>query len=478
VNARTRTALTTLALTAAAAGAAAWAFFGVEKGTQKEKEQKEVEARLVFFDKAKVKEVLVEAKGEKTRLVHGADGSWQVAEPVKAPGDKGAAEAILDKLVLLRRKSEVKKAGEVKDDQELGAFGLAKPRAKVTVTPETGAPEWVALGDDQPFDNSIYARSTDGSVALVGGDAKFPLEKSSLELREKRVLVFEDKDVKKVDILGPSLAYGFEKDGEHWKLTAPLPDKADDATVTKILGALRSLRAEAFAPADPGTMGLAKPRWTVELVRSDGSTWSLAIGEGERAGKKQLFARRADGVLPDVAVLPETAAKDLDADTFALRDKTVVAFDRDKVGEVKLKVPAGELVVKKEMKSVDGGPAEETWSLVTPRKAPAKRWKISGFLYTLSSLKATAFTDETGKHASELGFDKPAATISLLDGEGKELAKIELGREGSGKQAFRSSQSPRIFDVDKQRLSEMPRKVEDLEDKEEKPAPQPSPKPG
>lgn len=471
MNARTRTALTTLGLTAAAAGAAAWAFFGVEKGAQKEKELKETEARLVFFDKDKVKELLVEAKGEKTRLVHGADGSWQVAEPVKAPGDKGAAESILDKLVLLRKKSEVKKAGEVKDDKELTPFGLAKPRAKVTVTPGTGTPEWVALGDDQPFDNSIYARSTDGAVALVGGDAKFPLEKATLDLREKRVLVFEDKDVKKVDVLGPSLAYGFERDGEHWKLTAPLPDRADDATVTKVLGALRSLRAEAFAPADEKAMGLSKPRYTVELVRTDGSTWSLAIGEGERAGKKQLFARRADGVIPDVAVLPETAAKELEADTFALRDKTVVAFDRDKVAQVKLKVPSGELAVKKEMKSVDGGPAEESWSLVTPKQAPAKRWKISGFLYTLSSLKATAFTDESGKHAAELGFDKPVATILLLDGDGKELAKLELGREAAGKQAIRAAGSPRIFDVDKQRLSEMPRKVEDLEDKEEKPAP-------
>jgi hypothetical protein len=462
MNARARTALTTLGLIAAMVGIFTYAYYGVEKKEEAEAAKKATEEKLYAFDRIRVKQVVVEVNAGKTRIERATEGDgWRIVEPVQAEADKTAVDQVIDKVAGLIRKSEVAGSNEGQAEQ----YGLAKPVVQVTLTLDDGRTETLALGETNAFDGSVYARPTDGRVVLVGGDARFPVEKKTFDLREKRLMIFEDKEVTKVEVTGVK-KYGFIRDGEKWKLTAPLQDQAESQTVDKVLMALRGLRATAFLPEGKKEHGLDKPRWTVTLTLRDGLKHTLALGEPAAKGKAdaaKLYARRVEG--GEVAEIPPTIAKELDLSTLDLRDKTVVAFDREKVAAVKFDGASGPIEVKKSSQKSDAGATEEGWAIAAPQSAPAKRWKMSGLLYGLSSLKATAFADESGKKVAEHGLDKPTQTVTFLDGEGKELARLEVGKEKGEKVFVRSTTSPKIFEVEKSRLSEMPKNLDDLLDK-------------
>ncbi len=467
MKARLRTSLTTLVLVAAAA-AAVFAAMRVEKSGEAEKTRKDAEEKLLSFDRAKARELTVDAKGGSVRLVKVGDG-WRIAAPVQADAERYAVDAILDKLSTVRRRSEVAAA----DAGGLARFGLDRPSVKVAVGLEGGGRAALALGDTNSFDGSIFARADDGPAVIVAGDTRWPLERDLFDLREKRVLQFADKDVAGLTVTGPKISYALAKADGRWKVSAPVSDRADDVTVDRILAALRGLRATRFADA-PGPdrdYGLDRPRWTVELSAPDGTFRTISLGAPPAAKGKPpagILWARVSGVRA-LAAVADTSAKDLEADAFALRDKTVLAFDREKVAAVRLESGGTSIEVQRKPAAPDAGPAED-WALTSPRAAPAQRWKMSGLLATLSSLRATRFADESGKSAAQRGLTAPSRTITLLGADGKTLGRLEVGKEAGDEVYVRSSAGPRIYAVAKSALAELPRSADDIEEKAAAPA--------
>jgi hypothetical protein len=426
MKARTRNAVVPLVLLSAVAAAVAYAYYGVERKAEQEKSRKEAEEKLFAFEPGQVKEITVEAKGSTTKLVRGASG-WRIASPIEAEADRGAVDALLDKVTGLRRKQAI--AASATGSADLARYGLEKPRARVTLALDGGKAETLALGDESGFDGSLFVRPTGGAVELAGGDAKWAIEKDLFELREKRLLVLEDKDVQRIEVTAPKLSYAVERAGTGWRLAAPLSDRADQTTVDRVVGALRGLRATQFvsSPSPDKAYGLDRPRYLVRLVGPGGAERKLAIGAApQKKGEPDpatLYARV--GTAREIAGVQAAQVKDLDEDLWALRDKSVLAFDRDKVAAVRFVSGDGTIDVQK--KPAGDGGAEE-WTLTSPRVAPARPWKISSILYGLSTLRATRFADEAGKALAAHGLDKPSQVVTLLGADGATLARLEGGR--------------------------------------------------
>ncbi len=464
MKARTRSAIVPLALLAAVAAAVAYAYYGVERRGQQEMVRKEAEEKLFAFERDRVKELTVEANGSSTKLVR-APGGWRIVSPVGADADRGVVDALLDKVAGLRRKQAVADAAA-----DPARFGLAQPRARVTLALDDGKSETLALGEESSFDGSIFVRPTGGAVELVGGDAKWPIEKDLFDLREKRLLALEEKDLQRIEVTAPKLTFALERAADGWKLSAPLSDRADQATVDRLLGALRGMRATRFvsSPGPDEDYGLDKPRYLVRIAGPGGTERKLAIGAAPRKqdakkkdapGAPALYARV--GSSREIAAVDSAQAKDLDQDLWALRDKSVLDFDRDKVVAIRFE-SGGNAVETQRRPAADGG-AEE-WSITAPRAARARPWKMSGILYGLSTLRATRLADETGKALAAHGLDKPAQTVTLLGAGGTALARLEVGKE-EGDNAYVRGSGPRIYEIEKSRLSEIPKTIDDIEDK-------------
>ena len=180
MKARARTALLSLAMLGLAAGAVLAAWLGVERRDLAAEAAREREEKVFAFAAAEVKELVVRAKGEETRLAREGDG-WRVTAPVQAEADRFAADAIAEKLASLRRRGEVAPA----PGGDLARFGLAAPRVTVEATLAGGRRETLALGDQSAFDGAVFARPTSGAVLAVPADARFALERGTADLRRR-----------------------------------------------------------------------------------------------------------------------------------------------------------------------------------------------------------------------------------------------------------------------------------------------------
>jgi Domain of unknown function (DUF4340) len=417
-----RPLLSTLLLVAAAAGAVAYAWFGIARKDEATERKKAADEKLYAFTPAAVKAVTVEAKGTTTRVARaGAGGGegWRVEAPVQADAERATVDALVDRVAELRRKAAVAPAA---DGAALARYGLARPRARVELALEDGKVETLALGDENPFDGTVFVRTTGGAVELVAGDVRWAVERGTFDLREKRLLPFDEKQLSRVEVTAPKLSYALsrEKDGDAWRLDAPLKERADESTASRILGAIRGLRATAFLQdaRDDRALGLDRPRWRVKLVGTGGQARTLLVAEAPAAkgatGPRPLHAR-LDGAR-EVATVEAGAAKDLEQDLLALRDKTVLRFDREQVAAVRF---------------VSGGSSFDATKEGAPTRLPSALW-------TLSSLQATAFADETGKALA-------------------------------GRTFARAAWSPRIVEIDPAALAPLPKSPEDL--RESAPAP-------
>lgn len=472
MKARSRTALLTLALLAAAAGALAIAFYGVERPLEREKAGKEAEEKVLALGREEVKALRLSEKEPEVRLERAGDG-WRITAPVEAPADRAAADALLDAALGLRRRQRV-----AEPDAGLSAYGLSPPRLRLVLELGGGATRTLEAGDENPFDGSLFVRADGGPVLAVGPGARFSLEKGLFDLREKQLLPVEEKDLAGLEVAGPGHAFALSRQGGEWRLAAPIAERADEASVGQLLSTLRGLRAARFddAPGPGARYGLDRPRWKVTVRGPGGAARVLELGSPPGAAAlPRKPAQRPGGELwarvsgsRSLAAVPEGEAAGLELDLWALRDKSLLRFAEDRVAAVRVERGGEAIEARRGAAAADGGAPGE-WKLLFPRAGPAAAWKVNGLLYALAGLKAARFADERGMRLAEHGLAPPAAVVTLSGAGGEVLARLEIGL-ASGEETFvRGSASPRIAALPTSSLAQIPRAPEDLAPPAEKP---------
>jgi hypothetical protein len=462
------------------------AYFGVAQPQEREAERKEVEGKLFSAYRAGEKGadggslpdpvftgLVIKAKGETTALEK-KEGVWRITQPLEAPADGYTADQIARSLTSTKYKDLIE---ENPTDADLEKYGLKNPQFTVTAYSYVPDPDGKGADDssrkrevtvyggiENPFDGSIYVRREgDKAIHSVEGGARYALEKTTFELRNKEVLGLEEPKLKRIDVKTKSNRFVLERDAQKaWRLVEPHPEAADASAVTAMINALRNERAQAFPRADEQDAGW---KAALEAAQLD-ATFTDDAGKATRVriDKREvtLAAIERDGHVT-LAEVPDGALNDLDKNPQDLRDKTVVTFDRD--AAAKLVFSSGGTSIVAEKVVADGGPEE--WKITAPEQGPAKRWRLSSLLWNLSSLKATALGEEKPKSWAKYGLDKPQRSASVLDKDGKVLAKVEIGKDVDGKanQLYVRGSRDQVLEVDSNRLNDLPTSADDVLDR-------------
>ena len=439
----TRSLVSVLAFAAVAAGIGGLAFWA-NKDEAKKTQAKEKSEKLFDFDKAKVRKLRLEKGGQLTAAAEKTGGAWKLTAPVQADGDAAALDAVADQLSTLKQKKELE------GKTEPAAFGLDKPKLRVAVTLEDGKEQALELGIDNPFDGTLFVRRQgDATIRMVDGFQKTNFDKSLFELRDKRVARLDDNaEVKRVEVLGVKAPYALAKDGAGWKLEKPA-EAADASTAERVVASLKGLRATAVAAeaGKPAQYGLGRPKLTVKIATGTGAR---TVTVGQASGK--TYAMRDDA--GTVYEVDGQILKDLEKTRAELVDKQLVHVDREQIRKVALESPAGKLEFERRTDApADGGTAEESFTVVSPRKAPGKKWKLASALYTITGLRAVEF--ETQKQS--LPFEK---TITVFGEGDKVLARLRIGPEKGTRRSVDAGYG-KLALVEKAALDELPWKLED-----------------
>ncbi len=156
-----------------------------------------------------------------------------------------------------------------------------------------------------------------------------------------------------------------------------------------------------------------------------------------------------------VVMVESKAVTDLEKTATDLRDKTVVAsFDMKEVKRVRVVAGDKRLVVEKR--------GEDSWRVVEGGKGAAKDFKVTGLLLALRALRWKDIAAPDASQAQKFGLDKPEVEVTVLKGDGTEMAKLAIGRSEDKAAYVQSKSAPGVYVVDPATLDEIRKAPTDI----------------
>ncbi|MPZ16785.1 MAG: DUF4340 domain-containing protein [Luteitalea sp.] len=285
-----------------------------------------------------------------------------------------------------------------------------------------------------------------------------PAEERDAETLEK---VFPDLDAAKLTELTVKAASGatttLKKEGASWQIVAPIQGAADESEVSSITSNLSTLEIQRVLvekPKDVAQYGLAEPRVEVTFrVSGQPKPHQLLIGE-KTPTEGDLYAR-VDGA-PRVILVPSGLETTFDRDTFALRDKSVLTFDRDKVDRLDARSASWELQLVKK---------GDTWQMAKPWSTRVDSGTVESLLGSLASGQMKALIADDAKTLDTYALDKPSVTVTLHSGSTS--ASLLLGRDADEEGVYAKDGSrPMVFTVESTLADDLRREPSEYRPKE------------
>jgi hypothetical protein len=247
-----------------------------------------------------------------------------------------------------------------------------------------------------------------------------------------------------------------EKTDDTWKMTAPVATGADTTEVSSLTTNLASLAVNRVVDenaADLAEYGLAEPRITVAYTAGDQSG-TVALGDTSATGS-DVYARVGD--THKVVLLSSFIETTFDKSPFDLRDKRVLAFERDKADGLTIDASGAEIRMTR-----DGS----AWTVEAPVTARGDYGAIEGLLTRLSTTSMTSLVDAaaSGGSGDAYGLAAPVATITVSSGSSQ--AVLAVGTETDGKTYARDRSRDLLFTIDPSIVTDLTRDVSAYRDKD------------
>ena len=245
------------------------------------------------------------------------------------------------------------------------------------------------------------------------------------------------------------------KDEAGWKMIEPTAVDADPAeaiSLAQAISNLESVREVVDNPADLTQFGLSDPPVIVEFKAEGGVGGSFKLGN-KNPTQSEIYAMK-DGA-NSVVLVSAFQESSFTKEPFALRDKRILKFDREK---------ADTLSLDKGGNSMELARSGSEWRVVTPVAGRSDYSAVEGFLTRLSSANMATLVDEKPADLAKYGLDKPAMTVTI--GAGSSKTVLEVGKTENDQTYARDASRPMVFTVDSTLQGDLNKSFDDYRKKE------------
>ncbi len=381
--------------------------------------------------------------------------AWQMLAPVQARADRGPVEEVVTNALTAKIDREIDAAPKALEE-----FGLDKPSAELTLTLKDGKQLGLVMGAKSPTGVWVYARERDKPNVFVIGDSVLrDATRPASDFRDKAILAFDRQQVSGLEIVTPDETLALEPSEQRWKLTRPVALAADAESVGSFLEKLGAAKVKEFVAEAPPSLepyGLDRP-WRVTLHTGkdkERASRTLLIGKADPA--KGVYAMRAGET--SVLLIPEDVWGALPKNVAAVRDKSVVQFDRDKVTRLDLESPQGPVTLVRE---------NDKWRITAPQALAADQVEAGSLLVKLQNLRAQAFLGEDAAAIPKF-LGRPEVKVTVTDAEGPKALLLGPSPERRGGQpaayAAVAGRGPVVL-VDGSAMRDLARSINDLRDR-------------
>ncbi|MCU1275382.1 MAG: hypothetical protein JWO48_2813, partial [Bryobacterales bacterium] len=385
------------------------------------------------------KQIQLIKKASDTTTLSKADGKWQIVQPKPLAADQDSVSSLVASLSSLSSERVVE--DKVAD---LSSYGLAAPNQQVTVTRKDGKAQTLLIGDDTPTGSGAFAKlENDPRVFTIPTYVKSSLEKSSKDLRDKRLLTFNSDKLTRVDLAakGQNLEFGKNNQNE-WQILKPRPLRADGLQVDELVRKLKDAKMDATVSDDDAKKAGAEfaigARVAVATVMDASGTQQLEVRKDK---DKNYYAHSSvvEGFYKAASDLGDGLDKGLDD----FRNKKLFDFAWNDPSKLEIRNGTAQATYQKS--------GEKWMSGSKQMDAPS----IQGLVDKLRDLTSTKFLDSG---AGAILFE---ATVT--SNGGKRVEKVSIWKQGNSYFARRDGE-PSVYALDTKPVEDLQKAGADVKE--------------
>jgi len=380
----------------------------------------ETSTKVLDLKPADVTGIKLSKKGaEDLTLAKNDVGQWQITSPKPLPADQDAVSSVLSTLSPLNSDRVVEEKAT-----DLSQYGLAQPSIQVIITEKNKKSEDLLFGDDTPAGYGVYAAvAGDPRVFIIASYHKSTLDKSSNDLRDKRLLPFDSEKLTRIELAAKKETIEFGRSKDQWQILKPKPLRADQSAVEDLVRSLRDAKMELTASDDEKKSATAFNSGTavasVKLTDVSG-TQELQI----RKSKDDYFAKST--AVAGIYKVATNVGTSTDKILNYFRNKKV--FDFGFVDPDKIEAHDG---AKSYFLTHSGS---DWWSNGTKMDEST----VSTLVGAIRDLSASKFPDN--------GFTTPSIDLTVTTDNGKRMEKVLIAKNGDRYVAKRENE-PALYEL-------------------------------
>lgn len=385
--------------------------------------------KLADIPDAQIKGIDLKKKDGTSVELQRQNGKWAITAPEPLAADQDAVSSVTSALSPIT-------ADSVIDDKpaDLGKYGLKDPSLTVTVDEKNGKTDKIFFGDDVPAGSLVYVRAgSDPKVYAVSSSTKTSLDKTAKDLRDKRLLTFDQNQLTRIELASGKSDIEFGKNNQNdWQILKPQPYRADSFQVEELLRKLTDAKMDLSTSGEDAkktdaAYASGQPVSTAKVTDAAG-TQTLEV----RKNKDDYYAKSS--VVKGVYKVSSDLGKELEKPLDDFRNKKI--FDFGFNDPTKIEVQQGST----DQNYVRSG---SDWKL---NGLTMDAGSVQSFIDKLRDLSATRFVSS--------GFTNPALSITVTSNDGKRVEKAEFSRSGDGYVARRENE-PALYQLDTKAVDDM-----------------------
>ena len=262
---------------------------------------------------------------------------------------------------------------------------------------------------------------------------------TSTDAKEKAFATLKEEEVEAIRIKSADgqTTRVQKKDGA-WTIVEPEATAADQGELSSITSSLATLEIQRVVDekaSDLKQYGLEPARVEVEFsVKGAKEPQRIELGEKTPTGG-DLYARVPGQ--PRVFLVSSFLDSTFNKNTFALRDKSVIKIERDKVDRVEIQ--------KEGKPAVTLAKTGTEWRIVAPVMARADLAAVEGALERLSSGQMQGIVSADGADGKKRKLDPPVASFTAVAGSAR--ATLMFGDTENAVMYAKDASRPMIFTV-------------------------------
>jgi hypothetical protein len=400
----------------------------------------DVNPKILTVPVADVQKIEVKKRGgDDTVIQKSGSSKWDMTAPASYGVDQEVANTFASAATTLN-------SDRLVDDKptDLKQFGLADPWLQIDVTQKNGKTNKLLLGDDVPGGSSTYAKlASDPKIYTIASYVKTSLDKSVKDLRDKRLLTFDQDKLSRLELIAKKDDIEFGRSKDEWQILKPKPMRADGLQVEELVRKLKDAKmdlnvSEEDAKKFAANFASGTPVATVKATDNSG-TQELQI----RKKGDDYFAKSS--LVAGVQKVPADLGTGVDKSLADFRNKKLFDFGFNEPNKIEMHANGKTYSFQKSgEKWMSGGKEMDNTS-------------VQAFLDKLRDLSAAGFVDT--------GFTTPAIDISVTSNDGKRVEKVLISKSGD-KYIGQRENEPSLYDLDAKTVDDLVHAASDV-----KPAP-------